>query len=400
MFKFRALSLAAAVACAVASLPAAAQQGTVKIGLITDMTGLYADLDGPAGVEAIRMAVADFGGSVNGKKIEVLSADHLNKADLAATKAREWMDQQGLNLLIGGANSAANLAMAKVVQDKKRPFISIGAATARMTNEDCTPYTIHYAYDTVALARGTGAAMVKQGGKDWYFLTADYAFGHSLEKDTSDVVKANGGKVIGATRFPLNASDFSSFLLQAQASKAKVLGLATAGGDTVNAIKAANEFGLVKTMNLAGLLMFEPDIHSLGLKLTQGMYLTAGWYWDMNAETRAWSKRFFEKIKRMPTMLQAANYSATLHYLNAAKAVGSEDPDKVMAKMRETKINDLFAKGGYVRPDGRMVHDMLLMQVKKPEESKYPWDYYKIVATIPGEQAFANKAESKCPLWK
>lgn len=398
MFKFRALSLAAA--CAVVSLSAAAQQGTVKIGLITDMTGLYADLDGPAGVEAIRMAVADFGGSVNGKKIEVLSADHLNKADLAATKAREWMDQQGLNLLIGGANSAANLAMAKVVQDKKRPFISIGAATARMTNEDCTPYTIHYAYDTVALARGTGAAMVKQGGKDWYFLTADYAFGHSLEKDTSDVVKTNGGKVIGATRFPLNASDFSSFLLQAQASKAKVLGLATAGGDTVNAIKAANEFGLVKTMNLAGLLMFEPDIHSLGLKLTQGMYLTAGWYWDMNAETRAWSKRFFEKIKRMPTMLQAANYSATLHYLNAARAVGSEDPDKVMAKMRETKINDLFAKGGYVRPDGRMVHDMLLMQVKKPEESKYPWDYYKIVATIPGEQAFANKAESKCPLWK
>ncbi len=372
----------------------------VKIGMITDMSGLYADIDGPGGAEAIKMAIADFGGNVAGKKIEFISADHQNKADIAASKAREWFDQQGLDMLIGGTNSGANLAMAKVAAEKKKPFISIGAGSSRLTNEECTPYTVHYAYDTAALARGTGSAIVKQGGKTWFFLTADYAFGTSLEKDTADVVKASGGKVLGSVKHPLSASDFSSFLLQAQASKAQILGLANAGGDTINAIKAANEFGITKSMRLAGLLMFINDVHSLGLNLTQGMYLTDGWYWDLNDDTRKWSKRYMDKMKKMPSMLQAADYSATTQYLNAVKTLNSDDADKVMAQLKKTKINDIFAKGGVIRPDGRMVHDMYLMEVKKASESKGPWDYYKVVQTIPGDQAYITKAESKCALWK
>jgi branched-chain amino acid transport system substrate-binding protein len=252
----------------------------------------------------------------------------------------------------------------------------------------------------VALARGTGSAMVKQGGKSWYFLTADYAFGQSLEKDTTDVIKANGGTVVGSVKHPLSASDFSSFLLQAQSSKAQVLGLANAGGDFINSIKAANEFGLTKKMKVAGLLVFINDIHTLGLNTTQGLYLTDGWYWDMNADTRAWSKRYFAKMKKEPSMLQAADYSATINYLNAVKAVGTDDADKVMAQLKKTKVNDMFAKGGEIRPDGLMVHDMYLMQVKTPQESKAPWDYYKVMATIPGAQAFNTKAETKCAAWK
>jgi branched-chain amino acid transport system substrate-binding protein len=372
----------------------------VKIGLITDMSGLYADIDGPGGAEAVKMAIADFGGNLNGKKIEFIVADHQNKADIAASKAREWFDQQGVDILIGGTNSGASLSMAKVAAEKKKPFISIGAGTSRLTNEDCTPYTVHYAYDTVALARGTGGAIVKQGGKDWFFLTADYAFGASLESDTAAVVKANGGKVVGSVKHPLSASDFSSFLLQAQSSKAKILGLANAGGDTINAVKAANEFGITKSMKLAGLLVFINDVHSLGLNLTQGMYLTDGWYWDADDENRKWSKRFFEKMKKMPSMLHAADYSATTQYLNAVKAVGSDDADKVMAQLKKTRINDFFAKNGTIRPDGRMVHDMYLMEVKKQSESKYPWDYYKVIQTIPGDQAYMTKAETKCSLWK
>ena len=372
----------------------------VKIGFITDISGLYSDIDGQGGAEAIRMAVADFGGAVNGKKIEVVTADHQNKADIAASKAREWFDREGVDVLIGGTNSATNLAMAKVASEKKKPFISIGAGTARLTNEECSPYTVHYAYDTVALAKGTGGAVVKQGGKSWYFLTADYAFGASLENDTSSVVKASGGEVKGAVRHPLSASDFSSFLLQAQASKAQILGLANAGGDTINAIKAANEFGVTKTMKLAGLLMFINDIHSLTPALTQGMYLTDSWYWDQNDETRAFAKRFFSKMKKMPSSLQAADYSATLQYLNAVKAAGTDEPEKAWEKFRSTKINDMYAKNGTIRPDGRMTHDMFLMQVKAPNESKTPWDYFKIVATIPGDQAFTTKAETKCASWK
>jgi branched-chain amino acid transport system substrate-binding protein len=313
--------------------PAQAQYSgdTIKIGIITDMSGLYSDIDGPAGVEAIRMAVADAGGAVNGKKIEVLFADHQNKADVAAAKAREWFDTQGVDMLIGGTNSGTALAMAKVALEKKKLFIPIGAATSALTNEQCSPYTIHWAYDTVALAKGTGNAVVQAGGKSWYFLTADYAFGSALQNDTTAVVKAAGGTIVGSVKHPLSASDFSSFLLQAQSSKAQILGLANAGGDTINSIKAANEFGVTKTMKLAGLLVFINDIHSLGLKTTQGMYLTDSWYWNKDAEARAWSRKFFEKIKRMPSSIQAADYSATTQYLAAVKAVASDDSDKVIA---------------------------------------------------------------------
>jgi branched-chain amino acid transport system substrate-binding protein len=372
----------------------------IKIGFITDMSGLYADIDGPAGAEAIKMAIADMGGAVAGKKIEVLVADHQNKADVAAAKAREWFDTQGVDMLIGGTSSGTNLAMAKIALEKKKAFISIGAATSALTNEQCSPYTVHYAYDTVALAKGTGNAVVKAGGKSWYFLAADYAFGAQLQGDTSAVVKAAGGTIVGSVKHPLAASDFSSFLLQAQSSKAQILGLANAGGDTINSIKAANEFGITKTMKLAGLLMFINDIHSLGLKATQGMYLTDSWYWNRDPEARAWSRKFFEKIKRMPSSIQAADYSAVTTYLNAVKAVGSDDADKVLAQMHKTKINDMYAKGGYVREDGRMIHDMYLMQVKTPAESTEPWDYYKVAETFKGEAAWTTKAESKCALWK
>ena len=284
-------------------------------------------------------------------------------------------------------------------KEKKVPFFAIGAAGASLTGKDCTPYTIHYAYDTTALAKGTGSAVTKQGGKTWYFLTADYAFGKALEKNTSDVVKANGGQVLGAVRHPLSASDFSSFLLQAQASKAQILGLANAGGDTINSIKAAKEFGITKTMKLAALLMFIDDVHSLGLETTQGLVLTDSWYWNKDATTRAWARRYFDKLKKMPSSLQAADDSATMTYLKAVQTVGSTDSDKVMAQLKKAKIDDFYAKG-YIRQDGSMIHDMYLMQVKTPAESKEPWDYYKITATIPGEQAFTTKQETRCALWK
>ena len=396
------IALAASAACLGFALPAHAQisNDTIKIGMLTDVSGVYADVDGAGGAEAVKMAIADLGGNINGKKIEFVFADHQNKADIAASKAREWFDQQGVDMLIGGTNSGANLAMAKIAAEKKKVFISIGAGTARLTNEECSPFTVHYAYDTVALARGTGGAIVKQGGKSWYFLTADYAFGQSLEKDTTDVVKAAGGTVAGTSKHPLSASDFSSFLLKAQGSKAQILGLANAGGDMINAVKAANEFGVGKSMKLAGLLVFINDIHSLGLNTTQGMFLTDGWYWDQSPESRAWSKRYFAKMKKSPSMLQAADYSAATTYLNTVKALGTDDSEKVMAQLKKTKINDMFTKNGEIRPDGRMVHDMYLMEVKKPAESKYPWDYYKVVATIPGEQAYMTKAETRCALWK
>ena len=401
--KLKAITVAVSAAVTMGfTVPAAAQISgdVIKIGFITDISGLYSDIDGQGGVEAIKMAIADMGGNINGKKIELITADHQNKADIAASKAREWFDREGVDVLIGGTNSGTSLAMAKVAAEKKKPYLVIGAGTARLTNEECTPYTVHYAYDTVALAKGTGGAVVKQGGKTWFFLTADYAFGSSLESDTTNVVKASGGTVLGSVKHPLSASDFSSFLLQAQASKAQILGLANAAGDTINAIKAANEFGVTKTMKMAGLLMFINDVHSLTPKLTQGMYLTDGWYWDQNDDSRKWSKRYFSKMKKMPSMLQAGDYSAVMNYLQAVKAVGTDDADKALAKFRSTKINDMFTKNGTIRPDGRMVHDMYLMQVKTPAESKYPWDYYKVVQTVPGDQAFTTKAESKCALWK
>ena len=405
MSKFKKLVPAGtlAVAAVFGAVPSAQAQisgDVIRIGFITDMSGLYADIDGPAGAEMIKMAVADMGGAVAGKKIEVLVADHQNKPDVAASKAREWFDQQGLDMLIGGTNSGTALAMAKVAAEKKKPFLAIGPGSSALTNEQCSPFTIHYAYDTVALAKGTAPAVVKSGGKSWYFLTADYAFGTALQNDATTAVKAAGGNVVGSVRHPLSTSDFSSFLLQAQSSKAQILGLANAGGDTINAIKAANEFGVTKTMKLAGLLMFINDVHALGLKATQGMYLTDSWYWNQSPESRAWAKRFFEKFKRMPSSLQAADYSVTQFYLNAVKAVNSDDGEKTMEQMRKSKVNDMYAKGGYVRPDGRMVHDMFLMQVKTPEASTTPWDYYNVVATTKGEEAFTTKAETKCAAWK
>jgi branched-chain amino acid transport system substrate-binding protein len=377
----------------------AADGATVKIGYITDLSGLYADIDGQGGLEAIRMAIADFGGKVNGKPVELVYADHQNKADIAASRAREWIDRDGVNVIIGGTNSATALSTNQVAGEKKVPYINIGAGADTLTNEQCTPYTVHYAYDTMALAKGTGSAVTKQGGKTWYFLTADYAFGKALEKDTSGVVKANGGQVLGTVRHPLSASDFSSFLLQAQGSKAQVLGLANAGGDTINSIKAAKEFGVTKSMKIAALLIFLTDIHSLGLETTQGLVATDSWYWNRDANTRKWAQRYFDKMKKMPTSLQAADYSAVTTYLKAVQAAGTTDSDKVMDQLHKTKIDDFYAKG-YIRQDGSMIHDMYLMEVKKPSESKEPWDYYKITATIPGDQAFGTKAETRCALWK
>lgn len=397
---------AAVIASAALSLglsaPVSAQvsDDVVRIGLLTDMSGVFSDISGKGHVEAIKMAIADSGGQLNGKKVEVIVADHLNKADVAGSKAREWLDREGVDVLMSGASSAASLAIAKVASEKKKPFFVISTGTARLTNEECNPYTVHYGYDTVAMAKATGSAVVKQGGKSWFFLTADYAFGHSLEADTTRVVKQAGGNSLGSVKHPLGASDFSSFIMQAQASKAQILGLANATADTINAIKAANDFGLNKNMRLAGLVMFITDIHSLGLGVTQGMYLTDNWYWDQDEESRKWARRYFETLKKMPTGNQAAGYSATLNYLNAVKAVASDDGDKVLAQMKKTKINDMYLKNGVIRDDNRVMYDMFLMQVKTPSESKYPWDYVKVVERVPAEQAFTTKAESKCALWK
>jgi len=394
-------TLAAAMAIGLATVSAFAQSnsGPVRIGFITDMSSLYADIDGPAGGEMIKWAVQDFGGKVLGRPVEVLTADHQNKADVASSKAREWMDKDNLSMLVGGTSSGTALAMSKVASEKKRPFLVIGAGSARLTNEDCNPYTVHYAYDTVSLAKVAGSALVKAGYKSWYFLTADYAFGASLEADATNVVKANGGTVVGSVKHPLNASDFSSFLLQAQASKAQILAMANAGGDFTNAMKAAKEFGITKTMKVAGLLVFINDVHSLGLSNTEGLQLADSWYWNQDDASRKFAKRFFEKYKRMPSSLQAADYSVTTTYLKAVQAAGTTESDKVMAELKKMKIDDFYNKG-QIRADGRMIHDMYLFQVKGPKELTTPWDYYKTVAKVPGEQAFTTVAESKCSLIK
>ena len=392
-------ALVAALAIAFSAAASAQDTGPVKIGFITDMSSLYSDLDGPAGGEMIKWAAQDFGGKVLNRPIEVLTADHQNKADIASSKAREWIDKDGLSMLIGGTSSGTAIAMSKVAAEKKRPFIVVGAGSARLTNEDCTPYTVHYAYDTVALAKVAGNALVKAGNKSWFFLTADYAFGYSLEGDASTVVKANGGNVVGAVRHPLNASDFSSFLLQAQSSKAQILGLANAGGDFTNAMKAAKEFGINKTMKIAGLLVFINDVHSLGVANTEGLQLADSWYWNQDDASRAFAKRFFDKYKRMPSSLQAADYSATTSYLNAVKAAGTTDADKVMEKLKSLPANDFYSKGK-IRADGRMIHDMYLFEVKAAKDVTTPWDYYKQVSKVPGEQAFTTVAESKCSLIK
>jgi branched-chain amino acid transport system substrate-binding protein len=384
--------------CAFAKSGAAADQ--VVIGDIDDLSGVYADVIGQGGIEAIQMAIADAGGTVLGKKIVVLSADHQNKPDIGASKFREWADQNGLNMLIGGSNTGVSIAMAKVAAAKRVPFFAIGAGGASLTGADCTRYSIHYSYDTTALANGTASAIVKQGGKKWFFVTADYAFGTQLQDAATRVVTASGGQVLGAVRAPLGTTDYSSFLLQAQASGAQVLGLANAGTDFSNSLEGANEFGLTKTMIPAALLAFVSDIHSLTLKTAQGLYLTTAWYWDLNEEARAFGKRFFAKMHKEPTMNQAAYYSAALQYLNAVKSVKSTDPDLVMAELKKIKFNDMFTKNGYIRDDGLMVHTMYVMQVKTPAESKYPWDYYKLIKVMPGEEAYGRQPDPTCPLVK
>jgi len=392
-----------AVLCALLSLAAsstAAAAGQIVIGDIDDLSGVYADVQGQGGVEAANMAIADAGGTILGKTVTVLSVDHQNKPDIGASKFREWADQSGLNMLLGGSNTGVSIAMAKVAAAKKVPFFAIGAGGASLTGADCTAYTVHYAYDTTALGNGTATAIIKQGGKTWFFVTADYAFGTQLQEAAARVVTANGGKVLGAVRAPLGTTDYSSFLLQAQASGAQVLGLANAGTDFSNSLKGANEFGITKTMTPAALLAFISDIHSLTLQTAQGLYLTTAWYWDLNDETRAFAKRFFAKMHREPTMTQAAYYSATLQYLTAVKAVGSTDPDLVMAKLKQSKINDMFTKNGYIRADGLMVHTMYVMQVKTPAESKYAWDYYKVVKVMSGEEADGSQPDPACVLVK
>ncbi|MBN9340832.1 MAG: ABC transporter substrate-binding protein [Comamonadaceae bacterium] len=378
---------------------AAHAQDKVKIGYISDLSSLYADLEGKGGATAIQMAIDDFGGKVLGKPIELLTVDHQNKADIAASKAREWIDTQNLTLIFSGTNSGVALALAKVAEEKKRVMINNGAGSSALTNEACTPYTVHYAYDTVALSKGAAGAIVDGGGKSWFFLTADYAFGHAMEADASAVVKAKGGTVASAVRHPLNASDFSSFLLQAQNSKAQVLALANAGGDTINTIKAAKEFGIDKTMKIAPLLVFYSDIHSLGLKNTAGMQFVTSWYWDMDTASRKFADAYMKKTQRRPTEIQAADYSATMNYLKAVQAAGTTDADKVMETWRGMKMDDFFAKG-QIRADGSYIHDMYLVQVKEPKESKGTWDYYKIVKKLSGDDVFTAKAESKCALWK
>jgi len=372
--------------------------GAAKIGLILDMSGPYADVTGTGSLTAARMAVEDVGGKVLGKPIEVLVADHLNKPEIASAKAAEWFDREKLDALVDVAASSTALAAQDVAKQRNKIIMLNGPGTMRLTNESCGPQTVHYAYDTYALASGTGQAVVKQGGDSWFFLTVDYTFGHDLEKDTTNAVQAAGGKVFGSVRHPLNTADFSSFLLQAQASKAKIVGLANAGTDMIQAIKQAGEFGLTRQQKLAALLIYITDVHSLGLDVAQGMLLTAGFYWDLNDETRAWSRRYFERIGKMPNMSQAGVYSATTHYLNAVATAGTDESAAVMQAMQAAPINDFYAKNARIREDGRMVHDMHLVEVKKPEESKAPWDYYKVVATIPAEQAFQPLSASRCPL--
>ena len=373
----------------------------VKIGVIVDKTGVYSANGGPGVVRAVEMAVKDFGGKVNGKPIEILNADYQNKVDVAATRAREWLDRDRVDMIIESTDSAAAIALQKLGAEKKRVMLFAGSATTALTNKECSPYGVNYVYDTYALETGTGRAVMQEGGDSWYFITADYAFGSSLENDTTKVIKEMGGKVLGTRKHPLSASDFSSFLLQAQASKAKVIGLANAGKDTQNSVRQAAEFGIAKSgQKLATLLVFDTDIKGMGLQIAQNLLFTTGFYWDFNEETRAWSKRFHAVHGAMPTMIQAGAYSATMHYLKAIQATGTDQAEPVIKKMRDTEINDFFAKGGKILPNGRMVHDMYLAEAKTPAESKEEWDIIKIKRVIPGAQAFQPLSESTCALAK
>ncbi|WP_372000591.1 ABC transporter substrate-binding protein [Tistrella mobilis] len=400
-------AIAAAVLATMTGLAAGAAQAeisgnVVRIGVLNDQSGIYADVTGQASVIAAQMAVEDYGGKVKGVPVEVIFADHQNKPDIGSNIANQWYDRDGVDVIVDVPTSSVGLAVQNISKEKGKLHLNAGAGTSDLTSKACSPTGIHYVYDTYALATGTGSALVGQGAKKWYFITADYAFGHALERDTTNAVNAAGGEVVGGVRAPFPTTDFSSFLLQAQGSGADVIGLANAGGDTVNSIKQAAEFGITQGgQKLAGLLVFINDIHALGLKVAQGLVVTTGYYWDMNDETRAFAKRFAEKSGgKMPNMLQAGIYSGVTQYLKAIEATGSDDGKTVADQMKATPINDFFAKNGTIRPDGRMVHDMYLVEVKKPEESKGPWDYYKVLATIPGDQAFRPMDKGECPLVK
>ena len=395
--------LVAGVLASLAAAPGVANaqvsDDVVKIGVLNDMSGLYADIAGPGSVLAAQMAVEDFGKSL---KVEIVSADHQNKPDVGASIARQWFDTEKVDVIVDVPTSSVALAINEIAREKKKAFLNSGAATSDLTGKNCSPNTVHWTYDTWMLAHGTGSAIVKTGGDSWFFLTADYAFGHALERDTEAVVKKGGGKVVGKVRHPLNTQDFSSFLLQAQASKAKIIGLANAGGDTINSIKQASEFGITQSgQNLAGLLVFLTDVHGLGLQIAQGLILTETFYWDLNDSTRAWTKRFVEKSGgKYPTMVHAGVYGAVLHYLKAVEASKTDDGTKTIAKMKEMPTDDpLFGKGT-IRADGRKIHPAYLFEVKKPAESKGPYDYYKLRTTIPADQAFRPLAEGNCPLVK
>jgi branched-chain amino acid transport system substrate-binding protein len=398
-FRISLARVSAALLISLAPFAARAAEKVV-IGDIDDMSGVYADTMGPRAVEGVKMAIADFGGSIFGQPIEVVTADHQNKPDVGAAKLREWVDTKGLTMLIGGSNTGVTLAMAAITKERKIPFFAIGAGGASLSGKDCNAYMIQYNYNTTALANGTAKTILDQGGQTWFFITADYAFGTQLQQAATKVVEAGGGKVVGSVRAPLSTSDFSSYLLQAQASGAQVVGLANAGADFSNSLKAAHEFGLTSTMKPAALLAFITDIHAVGLEMAQSLYLTAAWYWDLNDKSRAFGKRFFDKTGAMPTYNQAAYYSATMTYLTAVKAVGATDTDKVMDELRKTKVDDMYTSDGIIRPDGLMQHSMYVMQVKAPAESKGPWDYYKLVRTMSGEEAYGSLADSACPLVK
>jgi branched-chain amino acid transport system substrate-binding protein len=395
------LCLMASSLVATASAAEKLSDGVVKIGVLTDMTGYYSDLAGPGSVLAARMAIEDFGGKVLGKPIELVSADHQNKADVASNTARKWFDQERVDVIADLVSSSTAGAVMPVAAEKKRITLLSGPATTAFTGDKCTAYNVHYTYNNWALANGTGREVVRQGGDSWFFVTADYIFGKSLEEDTSKVVKAAGGKVAGAARHPSpGTTDFSSYLLQAQASGAKVIGLANAGADTVNSIKQAAEFGVTPKQSLAGLLVFISEVHALGLETAKGMYLTTAFYWDLDDETRKWSKKFFDRHKKMPTMVHAGVYSAITHYLKAVQAAGTDDADAVMRRMKETPVKDFFAKEGRIGPDGLHRHEMYLARVKAPDQSKAAWDYYEIVKKIPPEEAFPSVEAQACPLAK
>lgn len=397
-------SLTAAVALtATAAMAATAQaeisDGEIRIGYLADMSGTYRDLAGPGGLEALRMAVEDMGGSINGAPIEVFSADDRNSADVGANTVREWVDTRNVDMVAGMVASSVTIAVTNVLKEHDKLGIISGSAASSITNEHCSPNHIHWVYDTYPLANGTAKAIVDQGGDSWFMLTADYAFGHALEGDVTRVVEESGGEVVGGVRHPFPTDDFSSYILQAQGSGAKIIGLANAGADTVNAINTASQFGVVQAgQQLAGLLVFLNDVHAMGLETTQGLLLTTGWYWDMDEEAREWSERYYERMNRMPTMVQAGIYSSTMHYLQAVEATGSDDTATVREYMMEQPINDFFARNGRLREDGRMIHDMYLAQVKSPADSTGEWDLYEILATIPAEEAYRPLSESQCGL--